>query len=449
MKRKLFLSFLLIAIVFTFSGIINAEVIYDKTEFRVEDKSRNYIKSGEDTYYNNWITNYKNKLRNKNKQLEIYTNEYKNNIDKWRNNKINIPSELRNEMKVIVGNIKGDRIQYTKNDIYNNELNLVKIKSIMEQGKINGMFVEEGKLFVTVKENSNDSSDLEKNNLLVNDIPLLFNSIYTSADYSIWQTIDPPKNSLDLDKYGIVRYGGAIENTHIGSVLFEADRVMKILANGYDNRTGEKIEDKDWYRSEWDYMPEIDVDSRSTEEEWHRYWFTIDKNAISVDPENKAVKISGDVLQIKTEKMEMVNGQLERSLQESTNDSQNKWVEHFNKNLDRYKKDYPVLKELEVLSRWSALLLALRESGIVFENIEIENIPTQKTPTKTSVIKIIKERKLKEETNNQVKTKKKSIILIGGVGFNEIETTITNLKDYKNRYLNIYNNNDLKVEKIF
>jgi len=97
MKRKLFLSFLLIAIVFTFSGIINAEVIYDKTEFRVEDKSRNYIKSGEDTYYNNWITNYKNKLRNKNKQLEIYTNEYKNNIDKWRNNKINIPSELRNE----------------------------------------------------------------------------------------------------------------------------------------------------------------------------------------------------------------------------------------------------------------------------------------------------------------------------------------------------------------
>jgi len=449
MKRKLFLSFLLIAIVFTFSGIINAEVIYDKTKFRVEDESRNYIKSGEDTYYNNWITNYKNKLRNKNKQLEIYTNEYKNNIDKWRNNKINIPSELRNEMKVIVGNIKGDRIQYTKNDIYNNELNLVKIKSIMEQGKINGMFVEEGKLFVTVKENSNDSSDLEKNNLLVNDIPLLFNSIYTSADYSIWQTIDPPKNSLDLDKYGIVRYGGAIENTHIGSVLFEADRVMKILANGYDNRTGEKIEDKDWYRSEWDYMPEIDVDSRSTEEEWHRYWFTIDKNAISVDPENKAVKISGDVLQIKTEKMEMVNGQLERSLQESTNDSQNKWVEHFNKNLDRYKKDYPVLKELEVLSRWSALLLALRESGIVFENIEIENIPTQKTPTKTSVIKIIKERKLKEETNNQVKTKKKSIILIGGVGFNEIETTITNLKDYKNRYLNIYNNNDLKVEKIF
>jgi len=352
-------------------------------------------------------------------------------------------------MKVIVGNIKGDRIQYTKNDIYNNELNLVKIKSIMEQGKINGMFVEEGKLFVTVKENSNDSSDLEKNNLLVNDIPLLFNSIYTSADYSIWQTIDPPKNSLDLDKYGIVRYGGAIENTHIGSVLFEADRVMKILANGYDNRTGEKIEDKDWYRSEWDYMPEIDVDSRSTEEEWHRYWFTIDKNAISVDPENKAVKISGDVLQIKTEKMEMVNGQLERSLQESTNDSQNKWVEHFNKNLDRYKKDYPVLKELEVLSRWSALLLALRESGIVFENIEIENIPTQKTPTKTSVIKIIKERKLKEETNNQVKTKKKSIILIGGVGFNEIETTITNLKDYKNRYLNKYNNDDLKVEKIF
>ena len=59
------------------------------------------------------------------------------------------------------------------------------------------------------------------------------------------------------------------------------------------------------------------------------------------------------------------------------------------------------------------------------------------------------QRKLKEETNNQVKTKKKSIILIGGVGFNEIETTITNLKDYKNRYLNIYNNNDLKVEKIF
>lgn len=443
--NKLFLSILLVVILFGFANVINAEDIHDETEFRVEDNSENYIETGEDIYYDDWVSNYKDKLKNANNRLEAYSDEYKNNISSWRNENIDVPAELINEMKMIVGDIDGNQIHYTQNDVYNSELNLVKVKAIMEQGKVEGMFVENGELYVTAAENSEGSYNLENKNLLVNDIPLLFDSIYTSSDYSIWQTFEPPRYQSDRDKYVNVLYGGSVEDTHVGSVLFEADRIMKILSSGYDNRTGEKIEGKEWFKSEWDFMAGIDFDNHTNTEEWHRYWFTIDKNAISVDPDAKSVRIKDDILQVKTERVEMVNGRLQSSFQQSSYDSQDKWVEHFNENLDRYKEEYPVLKELEILSRWSALLLAMRENGIIFEDVEISNIPTLQTPTKTSVIETIMEREIKEETMTQVRTQS----MVGGVDFSQIKTNFTNLIDYKNRYIDHYDNNDMGVEKIF
>jgi len=446
MRKKLFFYSLIFGIILIcFAAAINAEDIHDESEFKVEDNSGNYIETGEDIYYDDWVSNYKDKLINTINKLESYSDKYESNLSNWRNKKVDIPAEFKNEMKMIVGDIEGNQIHYTQNDVYNSELNLVKIKAIMEHGKVDGMFVENGELYVTADQDSKGINSLENNNLLVHNIPLLFDGIYTSSDYSIWQTFEPPRYQPDRDKYVNVLYGGSIEDTHVGSVLFEADRIMKILSSGYDNRTGERIEGEEWFKSEWDFIAEEDFDNHTYKEEWHRYWFTINKNAISVDPEANAVRIKDDILQVKTERVEMVNGQLQSSFQKSSYNSQYKWVEHFNENLDRYKEEYPVLEELEVLSRWSALLLAMRENGIVFDDVEIGNIPTQKTPTKTSVIKIIKEREVKEETMTQVRTQS----IVGGVDFSQIETYITDLSDYKSRYINHYINNDVGVEKIF
>jgi len=404
-----------------FSLSIYAKVTLDETKMYIKVQPLNYITSGEDCTYYKWIEKYEQKRQN----YKINTTSVKT--------------------KAIIGTIKEDYIEYdSKRDVKNISINLEKINKVRNQGDIIGIFVEKGKLYVAIEEKKLSNKEIEYTRY-PEDIAILMRGIFTSPEQCIWQTIDPPPNKNDIDKYGSVYYGGMVEDTHVGMVMFEADRVMKCLSGGYENRTGKPINIQDNYKSEWNYMPEITFDDQYSWEEWHRYWFTTEDTIVQYDPDLKVVKIIGNPLSVKTERMEMISGKLESTFDPDYDSCSYKWTKHFENNLLFYARYYPVLYELQELSRWTSLLNALYETGFIFDEILLNNFPYVFTPTKTPIIQIIKERNTENTTQTYTETTTRQISLTGGVGLEQVTLQKADLSEIKKQWISQNKEGNFKV----
>jgi len=420
-RLKLFIIFIIILMIFTLS--VHAKVTLDEAKMYLKTAPIDYITGGEDCTYDSWIDKYEQKRQNYN----INTTSVKT--------------------KVIIGNIKGDYIEYDpQRDVKNISINLDKINKVRNQGDIIGLFVEKGKLYVAIEEKKLSNKEI-KYTRYPEDIPVLIRGIFESPDHCIWQTIDPPPSKYDMEKYGLVYYGGMVENTHVGMVMFESDRIMKCLSAGYDNRTGKPINIRGGYKSEWDFMPEISFDKQFIEggEEWHRFWFTTKDTIVQYDPNSKIVKIVGNPLSVKTERMDMINGKLESTFDPDYSSCSYKWTKHFESNLLSYAKYYPVLYELYELSRWTALLNAIYETGFIFENIDLNNFPYVYTPVKTPMLVVIKERTIENTTETHIETMTRQISLTGGVGLEEVSLQQADLSQLKEQWLSQYKNDSPKI----
>ena len=417
-KQKMLIILFIVLMIFPL--FVYATITRDETKMYIKEQPLNFINSGEDYTYYKWIDKYEQKRQN-----------YVINMSSVRT-------------KAIVGNVKGEYIEYDPiRDVKNIFLNLEKINQARNYGDITGMFFENGKLYVAIEDKKYSNKEINHSRYS-EDIAVIIRGIFTSQDHCIWQTIDPPPNIADMEKFGLVYYGGMVEDTHVGMVMFEADRIMKCISGGYDNRTGRPLNIQGAYHSEWDYMPEISFDEKYYEEEWHRYWFTTDDTVVQYDPDSKAVRIMSKPLSIKTERMEMIHGKLESTFDPDYNSCSYKWTKHFETNLLYYAKYYPVLYELHELSRWTSLLNALYETGFIFEEIDFHNFPYFATPIKTPVIQIIKERITELETQTQVETRTRQIFLTGGVGLEQVALQKADLSTLKKQWISQYkkgNNN--------
>lgn len=381
------------------------------TKMYLEDKPIDFILTREDFYYDKWISIYMEKR-------DI----------------LKIGNSLM-ESEVIIGNKQEDYIEYNPlTDLRKISFNLNEINQIRERGNIVGMFLERGKIFVVVERSEVNFIKFPE------DILVIIRGIYDSEDYCIWQTIDPPSNRADWERYGMVYYGGNVENTHVGMVMFESDRIMKCLSSGYDNRTGEKIDYLKAYNTEWDFM-RLEENDFEELEEWHRYWFTTKDTIVEYDPITKAVKLEGQPLSIKTERMEMIGGKLESTFNPDYDSSSYKWTRHFEINLNYYASYFSVLYEIQELSRWTALFTAIYETGFTFKEIIFKDkqFPYVLTPIKTPVISVVKEFTERYEKESYIETLTRQTILTGGVGLEEVTLKKADLSGFKNEWLKKYN----------
>ncbi len=109
----------------------------------------------------------------------------------------------------------------------------------------------------------------ETNGLLPDDWLVAYRSVLGTEPLGV--SIDPGPDSREMH----VRYLGGSQGTHLGTTLFEADRILKILSSGYDN----------FSCSVWPSMPAsfateldlIEADLRAGlalyDGGWHRFWF--------------------------------------------------------------------------------------------------------------------------------------------------------------------------------
>ena len=97
-------------------------------------------------------------------------------------------------------------------------------------------------------------------------------------------TIDPGPTATAMQ----VKYFGAVENTHMGNNLFEADRTLKMFSTGFNNN-----DCLPWAGRPPQIRTELDLFSAegdsSFQPGWHRFWF---------EPSDDAIESSADGLTV-------------------------------------------------------------------------------------------------------------------------------------------------------
>lgn len=444
-------------VILSVSVFLFGKIISDNTKTYIEKQPADFQSRAEDFIYEDWIEKYNeleaNRLSSIEKSSAKYSKELSGksglsnpsaSIKNWRDDFSN--DEYKINSKVIIGEKINNNISYKQDDIKSGGISLTRIKSLIEKGSPSALFADSGKIYAAVDPDTKEFSSL----LNPDDIAVLIRGIFQSRDYSIWLTIDPPASSVYQKIYGEVKYGGLIQNTHIGSVLFESDRIMKCLSVGFDNRTAEPLELGNWSKSEFDFLAQISVEQSVVQgQEWHRFWFTTEEAIVEIDHKEKTVRLKGPVLVVKTERMQMVNGKLQSSFKPVKNTSSQMWTDHFNANFQKYAEIYPVLKELEAVARWSVLLMALRETGVVITDLDMPEINYLKTSVRTPVITVVKEREVLEETSNGKIKKIGQAIITGGVGFQKMQLISSGLDKEKAEMKIKYNQGNQLVDRIF
>ena len=347
--------------------------------------------------------------------------------------------------QLIVGTRSEKGITYDPSQVRTGGIDLGAVGQLRRRGDVEGLFVDGGKLWVKVRRNEAPQALSPR---LAADVAVLANAIYQHPHHAAWLTIDPPAEEEARRRYGEVKYGGGIENTHVGMVLFESDRLLKSLSIGYDNRTGAVMAPGPWHRSEWDFVPAAYFERGPVRaSQWRRYWFTTEETAVEVDAVHRVVRLTGPPLVTKTERMRLAGGRMESAGEGSPD---NRWTAHFNRHFERYLEAYPVLRELDELARWAALLTGLRESGILLSQVELEGVYRGATPGRTAVVTACKTRRtVEEESATSTVTRTREVTIFGGVGLEQVQITPADLGDVKRRWLAEAGAADALVEAIF
>lgn len=123
----------------------------------------------------------------------------------------------------------------------------------------------------------------------------------------------PPGVSIDpspTPERMVVRYFGGIERTALGALFFEADRSLKLLSTGFDNRTcGRVTPGLATLPTTLDLMAaEMRQRQVLTGPQWHRYWFELSEDSVEVSQDGLAMRVPAQRLVVKEEALTPADG---------------------------------------------------------------------------------------------------------------------------------------------
>lgn len=210
-------------------------------------------------------------------------------------------------------------------------------------------------------------------------------------------TIDPAGNDPTGPVMHVLFFAGA-ENTNLGRVMFEADRLLKCLSLGKHNETGEAVTSEvEGYAP----LPEVMLQLKSGAQEslWSRFWIvpSLDndpetrnpipdedsryKAVVTVTDDWNTIWFEGVRLFVRTEIMEAKGGELVSSGGAEDPASRYFAVLLSNK-YDEFAQEFPVLGELKELSKLVLLAKWLRQQKLPFDH-ELLYLRSEEEPTRT------------------------------------------------------------------
>ncbi len=172
-----------------------------------------------------------------------------------------------------------------------------------------------------------------------------------------------------------VRYFGQTENTRLGWVMFEADRILKNLTLGRDNVTGQPIRS-----SVYGYRNILDRESNepgsSVGYALYRFWFKPKELELQKSADGRSMLFTKATMDCSWEQMQGVPAP-GKAVQD--------FVEHLNRNYGDYSRDYGVLQELTQLAKVVGVAKWLRDQGL-FIDLASLGIKERYTPDTTPAI---------------------------------------------------------------
>ncbi len=205
-----------------------------------------------------------------------------------------------------------------------------------------------------------------------NDMAVAVNSVFSGEDPGV--SIDPPIVNGQMS----VRYEGETAETDFGWIMFESDRVLKILSLGKDNLTGQPVgSNVPGYKSMLQRRIEVGCSSLPDST---RMWFQPKDVRLVRSADGQTMLF--DVVSMELLYESKVGDQVVSDPQAAA------FAAHFTQNYDLFAAEWPILRELIRLGKTVAVMKWIKDNGIPIDLSFIENYDIEffSTPTTTPVV---------------------------------------------------------------
>jgi len=239
--------------------------------------------------------------------------------------------------------------------------------------------------------------DLKLPSLRLDDVVTVFRSVYLhGVGPSV--TIDPRPGDPEGPLMNIV-HGAATRDTYVGSVLFQADRIMKAYSIGQDNATNTPLTSTvpgyGKVRGSIFFGGNHEV-GKATGGSWERFWI-VPAEVKRFDSGTRGLTLVDVPLKVRTQKMVMKNGKLEDDTRGSSSTRALNFSDWFTRNYEgigreRYLQPptttditapVPVFAELRRIALVTAIAEQLRDQGVPMpswvNDYEVNPIPLATT----------------------------------------------------------------------
>ncbi|MBN2533501.1 MAG: hypothetical protein JXB88_11440 [Spirochaetales bacterium] len=211
-----------------------------------------------------------------------------------------------------------------------------------------------------------------------------------------------------------VRYLGNTKDTLFGTILFEADKLLKNLSMGIDNTTGKVITSH-----VKDFQNELDISFQLKKEKknaWSRMWFVIEDMRLEMDVRETADRNS---LYFGKATMKVKAEYLSQAENPGSDPVSEKFAGHFTLHYDDFAGEFPVLERLKELAKIAAIAKWLKESGKPVDLTFLDEYDFIKVPTPDVTPGIIASKSKSEswQEGTTVRTHTQTYSLYGGVDF--------------------------------
>lgn len=232
--------------------------------------------------------------------------------------------------------------------------------------------------------------------LRMDDLVTVFRSVYLNGEGPT-VTIDP--NPVDPEGSAmIVRHSKATENTYVGWILFQADRLMKGYTLGADNNTAKDI--KSAVPGYDKVLNTIYFGGESPEKlrkngKWERFWI-VPAEARRFGTNKTELTLFDVPLKVKTQSMKWVKGELKDDLKGKSSPGATAFTDWFTGKYDQIAKEQylmpppesgitqpvPVFTELRRIALITAIAEKLRNQGTPLpfwmRDYEVQSVPIEK-----------------------------------------------------------------------
>lgn len=207
-------------------------------------------------------------------------------------------------------------------------------------------------------------------------------------------SIDPPPEYLESGQTPpdgtdmLVKYLGGTEESLFGTIMFEADKLLKNLSMGKDNVTKKKVESQvDGFKNELKLAMQHGTGRAHS---WSRMWFVIENMKLDLEvkesSDRNTLVFGKSSLKVKAEYM---SGQENPGVDPNSA----RFAEHFTIHYDEFAREYPILEKLKEIAKIAAIAKWLKNTGkeidlsFLDEN-EFIKIPNPKTTPGITVSEI-------------------------------------------------------------